>query len=126
MKTFNCMRFVMLLTICTALAIFFTFVFGLLMTIFVEGYDGAGVGMLLFILILCVAIDILILDFAFPCPKCHKQLSSMPWDIMFRKGFFFPYRRIYNIIRGKEFECLHCGWNAKNEDETKNGHDADA
>ena len=126
MKTFQCMRFVMLLTVCKVLAILFTFVFDLLMTIFVEDYEGSGVGTLLFILILCVTIDILILDFAFPCPQCHKQLSSMPWDIMFRKGFFFPHRRIFNIIRGKELECLHCGWNAKNEALAKDDREAGA
>lgn len=126
MKILNRMRTVLMLTAFTMLAALLMVVFVLVECIFFQNYDACQAGALLYILFPCFFTEMMVYGFAFPCPHCHKQLSSMPVDIMFRKGFFSPHKRIFNIIRGKELECLHCGWNAKNENATNNDHDADA
>ena len=61
------------------------------------------------ILFVVIFLGILIYGYAFPCPRCHKQLESMTFSAIWKHGLLYPHQRLWDLLRGRAIECTYCG-----------------
>lgn len=116
MKILTRMRLVFLWMGAIPAALFCALVFGYGAYAFVGGVilgvevsEPPDLGWFLPILFVVIFLGILIFDFAFPCPRCRKQLSRVALAAIWKHGLLYPHQRLWGLLRGRAIECTYCG-----------------
>lgn len=120
MKILTRMRRVFLWMVAIPAAVAFALVFGVVAYVFVgvvksrvevhEPPDLLWLLPILFMILFVVAfLGQLIFYFAFPCPRCRKQLARVALAAIWKHDFLYPHQRLWDLLRGRAIECTHCG-----------------
>ncbi|MBP5233434.1 MAG: hypothetical protein J6333_08505, partial [Planctomycetes bacterium] len=116
MKILTRMRLVLLWMCAIPAAVAFALVFGDGAYAFVGGVilgvevsEPPDLGWLLPILFVVIFLGILIYGYAFPCPRCRKQLDRVTFSAIWKHGLLYPHKRLWDLLRGRAIECTHCG-----------------